>query len=81
MLFLSVEGFKNILQKTLNYYFTYVFQLTAIENMRAGRISKIFLEFEEPFWSPGEGNINFAWTKQVTFVKKSNHYSGYNDLL
>ncbi|XP_023337296.1 peroxisomal N(1)-acetyl-spermine/spermidine oxidase isoform X2 [Eurytemora carolleeae] len=35
-----------------------------IENMRGGRISKIFLEFDKPFWNEGEGNINFVWTKK-----------------
>ena len=34
-------------------------------------MSKIFLEFEEPFWSPGHGNINFAWTKQVECVAQA----------
>ncbi len=36
--------------------------------MRGGRISKIFLEFDQPFWNEGEGNINFVWTKKVSQV-------------
>jgi len=37
---------------------------TAIANLRPGRISKVFLHFNEPFWIPGEGDIIFLWTKE-----------------
>ena len=36
----------------------------AIKNMRAGRVSKIFLHFDVPFWRAGEGKMLLAWTKE-----------------
>ena len=46
-------------------------QETAIANLRPGRISKVFLHFNEPFWIPGEGDIIFLWTKKVTHIFKA----------
>ena len=36
----------------------------AIKNMRPGRASKIFLQFDNPFWREGEGQMIFLWTKE-----------------
>ena len=36
----------------------------AINNMRPGRASKIFLQFDNPFWREGEGQMIFLWTKE-----------------
>jgi len=35
-----------------------------IDNLRPGRVSKIFLEFSKPFWMQGGANINFSWSKK-----------------
>ena len=36
----------------------------AIKNMRPGRVSKIFLQFENLFWREGEGQMIFLWSKE-----------------
>ena len=36
----------------------------AIKNMRPRRVSKIFLQFENPFWREGEGQMIFLWSKE-----------------
>jgi len=36
----------------------------ALAAMRPGRICKLFLEFETPFWPRGEGNMHFVWSKE-----------------
>jgi hypothetical protein len=40
-------------------------QLKAIENMREGRMAKLYLEWSEPWWNRGEGFLNFAWSREV----------------
>jgi hypothetical protein len=40
-------------------------QLKAIENMREGRMAKLYLEWSEPWWNHGEGFLNFAWSREV----------------
>jgi len=39
-------------------------KLTAISHLRPGRVSKVFLEFSEPFWEQGNGNINLTWSNK-----------------
>lgn len=39
-------------------------KLKAIKNMKSGKLSKIFLEWTQPWWTKGKGFVNFAWTKQ-----------------
>ena len=56
------------------------YQETAIANLRPGRISKVFLHFNEPFWIPGEGDIIFLWTKKVTHISKASIYEEGMDL-
>ena len=41
------------------------FQLLAIENMEAGQVAKIYLEWFSTWWAKGEGYFNFAWDKEV----------------
>jgi spermine oxidase len=36
----------------------------AIQNMSPGRCSKIFLQYDTPFWKKGDGQIVFVWTKE-----------------
>jgi hypothetical protein len=43
----------------------FVSQLKAIENMREGRMAKLYLEWSEPWWNHGEGFLNFAWSREV----------------
>ena len=45
-----------------------IVQKLAIENMRGGRMSKIILEFENPFWKQGEGNMHFSWSRRVNLL-------------
>ena len=58
-------------------------QKLAIENMRGGRMSKIILEFENPFWKQGEGNMHFSWSRQVNLFrskKNENTKKGRNTI-
>ena len=48
-----------------NKYLMYFFQLKAIENMKEGRIAKLYLEWADPWWAEGEGYLNFAWSREV----------------
>lgn len=36
-------------------------QVTAIDNLGMGQISKLFFEWSEPWWAPGEGGLQLAW--------------------
>jgi len=33
----------------------------AIESLGFGKVEKIFVEFDRPFWSPGFGGVKMAW--------------------
>jgi len=37
-------------------------KVQAIEALGFGKVEKVFLEFEQPFWEPGFGGIKLAWT-------------------
>lgn len=37
-------------------------KVQAIESLGFGKVEKVFLEFEKPFWEPGFGGIKLAWT-------------------
>ena len=37
-------------------------KLSAIRNIGFGRIGKIFIEYDEPFWDKTQGRMNLAWT-------------------
>ncbi|CAG9801190.1 unnamed protein product [Chironomus riparius] len=39
-------------------------KVSAIENMKVGTLNKIFLEFEEPFWTKDFKLSAFMWTKE-----------------
>lgn len=32
-----------------------------LERMAMGKVNKIFLHFETPFWTPGDGSVKLAW--------------------
>lgn len=36
-------------------------QIKAIESIGMGQVSKLFLEWSEPWWVPNEGGIQLAW--------------------
>ncbi len=35
----------------------------AVRNMRTGRLAKVFLKWERPWWTVGEGSLYFAWSR------------------
>lgn len=37
-------------------------KVTAIESIGFGKVAKIFLHFDRPFWQSGQGGIKLAWT-------------------
>ena len=39
-------------------------KIRAITNMGEGSLSKIFLEWEQPWWMPGYGGLLLAWSKE-----------------
>lgn len=55
-----------VLKKSVNLFSPFLDQdkLKAIENMREGRIAKLYLEWSTPWWAQGEGHLNFAWSQQ-----------------
>ena len=43
----------------------------SIENIGCGKYSKIYLEWHEPWWAPGEGGIQLAWPGQSSKSKNA----------
>ena len=39
-------------------------QAQSIHNIGSGNYAKIYLEWEDPWWAPGEGGIQLAWPEQ-----------------
>jgi len=44
-------------------------KLDAIENIPFGKVNKIFLQWEKPFWKEGLGSIKLAWNDEEKTVK------------
>lgn len=43
-------------------------KVKALAEMGFGKVNKIFLHFEKPFWVKGEGGIKFAWKAKGNFI-------------
>ena len=52
-------------------------QAQSISNIGSGKYAKIFLEWEDPWWAPGEGGIQLAWPEQSS---SRNSTANINDL-
>ena len=44
-------------------------KIKSIENIPMGKVNKIFLEWNEPFWRQGLGGIKFCWTDKEYEIK------------
>lgn len=38
--------------------------MQAIETIGFGKVEKVFVEFDRPFWEPGFGGVKLAWTAE-----------------
>lgn len=56
-----------VLKKSANLFTPFLDddKLRAIEHLNEGQISKIYLEWSNPWWAKGEGYMNFVWDKKV----------------
>ncbi|KAI9562668.1 hypothetical protein GHT06_010122 [Daphnia sinensis] len=39
-------------------------KVKAIETIGFGKVEKVFVEFDQPFWEPGFGGVKLAWTAE-----------------
>lgn len=39
-------------------------KVDAIESIGFGKVEKVFIEFDRPFWAPGFGGVKLAWTAE-----------------
>ncbi|KAG8240017.1 hypothetical protein J437_LFUL017752 [Ladona fulva] len=42
----------------------------AISKMGFGRVGRLFLEYEKPFWAAGEGSISLAWSAEELAARR-----------
>jgi spermine oxidase len=49
--------------------------MDAIENMGFGKVNKIFLYFEKPFWTKGKGGVKLAWNHTSNSFEESQWYT------
>jgi monoamine oxidase len=50
-------------------------KMDAIENMGFGKVNKIFLYFEKPFWTKGKGGVKLAWNHTSNSFEESQWYT------
>ncbi|XP_050439086.1 protein anon-37Cs-like [Adelges cooleyi] len=52
-------------------------QWEAIQNLGFANVCKVFARYERPFWLPGTGHMNFAWSKMDLYGSSNdrNHWS------
>lgn len=50
-------------------------KMGAIENMGFGKVNKIFLYFEKPFWTKGKGGVKLAWNHTSNSFEESQWYT------
>ncbi len=46
------------------FFFVLPYQVKAIESIGFGKVEKVFVEFDQPFWEPGFGGVKLAWTAE-----------------
>ena len=49
-------------------------KVTAIENVGFGKVNKIFLLYDRPFWRVGEGSIKLAWTDNEAPIRSNKEW-------
>jgi hypothetical protein len=49
-------------------------KMDAIENMGFGKVNKIFLYFEKPYWTKGKGGVKLAWNHTSNSFEESQWY-------
>ncbi|CAG0891658.1 unnamed protein product [Darwinula stevensoni] len=52
-------------------------KLRSIANIGFGRVNKIFLEFDPPFWAPGEGRLRLGWTDEEYRTRTEKDWTRY----
>jgi monoamine oxidase len=50
-------------------------KMDAIENMGFGKVNKIFLYFEKPYWTKGKGGVKLAWNHTSNSFEESQWYT------
>jgi len=56
-------------------------KIEAIEKIEFGRVGKVFLRFDKPWWAQGEEGLKIVWTKEEMLGKKATQDDWYKAFL